>query len=246
MRNIGTQEKAQEQDIAAKFCVQWQEFVLYNVGTKEQPAKERRYFMIVIEAQDKVFKNDKAKCRAVLEYIKNNGAAVIISKQEHDELFKQLGAMREQSISEPLILENNSLKALAKAYEAKVQQLTHEKLNDTMLTELDWWKTHSTQQCRDLIQHLREYISKNAVGQALDDDGCVPTYQLLEKLDEVEENLLAYTPRLNEDRIEEVNYCMKLLQNAIVKDKDNKVVGVDYGTLILALQQHRDAMRRNI
>ena len=32
MRNIGTQEKTQEQDIAAKFCVQQQEFVLYNVG----------------------------------------------------------------------------------------------------------------------------------------------------------------------------------------------------------------------
>ena len=202
--------------------------------------------MIVIEAQDKVFKNDRAKSKAFIDYIKDNGAAVIISKEEYDSMLKEIGGAREHSIAEPLILENNSLKSLAKAYEAKVQQLTHEKLSDTMLTQLNWWQTHSTQQCRDLIQHLREYISKNAVGQSLDDDGSIPTYQLLEKLDEVEENLLAYTPRLNEDRVEEIDRCIQLVQKSVIKDEENKVIGIDYGALILALQQHRDALRRNI
>ena len=202
--------------------------------------------MIVIEAQDKVFKNDRAKSKVFIDYIRNNGAAVIISKEEYDSMLKEIGGAKEHSIAEPLILENNSLKSLAKAYEEKVQQLTHEKLNDTMLTQLNWWQTHSTQQCRDLIQHLREYISKNAVGQSLDDDGSIPTYQLLEKLDEVEENLLAYTPRLNEDKVEEIDRCIQLVQKSVIKDEENKVVGIDYGTLILALQQHRDALRRNI
>ena len=202
--------------------------------------------MIVIEAQDKVFKNDRAKSKVFIDYIKNNGAAVIISKEEYDSMLKEIEGAKEHSIAEPLILENNSLKSLAKAFEAKVQQLTHEKLNDTMLTQLNWWQTHSTQQCRDLIQHLREYISKNAVGQSLDDDGSIPTYQLLEKLDEVEENLLAYTPRLNEDKVEEIDRCIQLVQKSVIKDEENKVVGIDYGTLILALQQHRDALRRNI